>query len=94
MESGYMCKFKLLIGLNMIYIIYIVYKEIGYNIVVNVDWLYIVFFIRMWYSVGYRLLIVLKIFLWKCFNVYMFICICYIVVVFVYYMVLFFEILF
>lgn len=78
----------------MIYCIYRVYKEIGYNIVVNVDWLYIVFFIRMWYSVGYILLIVLKIFLWKCFNVYMFICICYIVVVVVYYMILFFEILF
>lgn len=37
MESGYMCKSKLLIGLNMIYCIHRVYKEIGHNIVVNVD---------------------------------------------------------
>lgn len=93
MESGYMCKSKLLIGLNMIYCIHRVYKEIGHNIVVNVDWSHIALSIRMRHSVGHRLSIVLKISSRKCFNAHMFICTRYTAVVFVYFMALSPEIL-
>lgn len=77
----------------MIYCIHRVYKEIGHNIVVNVDWSHIALSIRMRHSVGHILSIVLKISSRKCFNAHMFICTRYTAVVVVYYMTLSPEIL-